>query len=465
MAELYFGLTDTGRQRQNNEDAFIAEPVGGDAFIAACVIDGVGGYEGGEVAAAIAHDAILKRLAQPSSDKIAALKEALISANDRIVQEKRQTAKNDQMACVLTLALIEKGANKFYYAHVGDTRLYLFRDGTLVKITKDQSFVGFLEDSGRLSEEAAMSHPKRNEINKALGFESPLTTPDYIETGESPFLPGDQLLLCSDGLTDMVDREKISKVLGSAESLEGKAFKLIKAANEAGGKDNITVVLVHNTKASQTHTATKPVLVKKSESITDKTVSVASQTSPKPPKRGNPLLFFLLILTLLSLAGFFWQWREKTRIQSEVTPLSSPLASVNGSAEDSLQNSSGRAQLFGMTATDTVLLSKPLVVRADSLHLQGSGQTIIQPDSTKGALVNIYILPSVKYLLFDGLVLQNTIIHVGEENRAALHFNKVRFQNAALSVGTMTRLEDSLFTGSLLVLVQRRDSLPQKKSL
>ena len=104
------------------------------------------------------------------------------------------------MACVLTLAVVDIEKNKFYYAHVGDTRLYLFRDNTLVKVSKDHSFVGFLEESGRLTEEAAMQHPKRNEINKALGLGVKFSaSDDYIETGESPFLPGDLLLLCSDG--------------------------------------------------------------------------------------------------------------------------------------------------------------------------------------------------------------------------------------------------------------------------
>ncbi len=93
------------------------------------------------------------------------------------------------MACVLTCVVAHIKNNKFYYAHVGDTRLYLLRDHSLVKISKDHSVVGFLEESGRLSEEDAMRHPRRNEINKALGFEEDIDA-DLIETGESPFLTG-----------------------------------------------------------------------------------------------------------------------------------------------------------------------------------------------------------------------------------------------------------------------------------
>lgn len=268
MAKNYFGITDTGRQRDNNEDAFLAEPVLNNQYIAAGVIDGVGGYEGGEVAAAIAQQSILAYLKIPSGEVLTMMREAMTSANEKIFNEKTQTGKNDRMACVATLALVDPVNNKFYYAHVGDTRLYLFRDRTLVKVTQDHSFVGYLEDTGRITEEAAMQHPKRNEINKALGFEAPLANPgEYIETGESPFLPGDVLLLCSDGLTDMIGSAVISSVLNNGDTLEGKCRSLVDAANKAGGKDNITVVLVQHTKKPVKQAATKPVVpVKKNES-------------------------------------------------------------------------------------------------------------------------------------------------------------------------------------------------------
>lgn len=190
MTESFFGITDTGKLRDNNEDNFIAQKVLNKQFIAACVIDGVGGYEGGEIAAQIAHDAILDYLRIPSGDVVTMMKEAVKAANEKIYTEKQQHPDRKQMACVLTLALVDPKNNQFYYAHVGDTRLYLLRGNSLVKVTKDHSFVGFLEDSGRLSEADAMSHPKRNEIDKALGFDAQISiNADYIETGNSPFLP------------------------------------------------------------------------------------------------------------------------------------------------------------------------------------------------------------------------------------------------------------------------------------
>ncbi len=129
----------------------------------------------------------------------------------------------------------------------------------MIKIARDHSFVGFLEDTGRLSEAAAMRHPKRNEINKALGFQKQIDLPDdYIETGKSPFLPGDMLLLCSDGLTDLVPKADITTVLTGSGSLAEKAAELVAEANRKGGKDNITVVLVHHDKPRTEHTPIRP---------------------------------------------------------------------------------------------------------------------------------------------------------------------------------------------------------------
>src|SRR5687767_2912174 len=266
MTENYFGITDTGKMRDNNEDDFIAEKILKDRYIMGCVIDGVGGYEGGEVATQIARETILHYLSIPSGDIVTMMKEALKVANQKISEEKLKNSEHENMACVVTMAIADVKNRKFYYAHVGDTRLYLFRDNSLVKITKDHSFVGFLEDSGRLSEEEAMNHPKRNEISKALGFTIMMKAEEeFIETGESPFLPGDILLLCSDGLSDMISSDQMVSILSNTDPLNVKAKELIALANNAGGKDNITVVLVQNTDKPLKQKATKPAVIKKNE--------------------------------------------------------------------------------------------------------------------------------------------------------------------------------------------------------
>ncbi len=247
MAEYFYGITDKGKRREKNEDTFFAREIPGTQLLVAGVIDGVGGYQGGDIAAEIARSVILKSLETISGDVIESLRQAIIAANVKINEAKKEEAANEQMACVLTCMVADKKNNTCWYAHVGDTRIYLLRDHSLVKLSKDHSAVGFLEESGRLSEDEAMRHPRRNEINKALGFEEDISSPeDFIETGESPFLPGDQLLLCSDGLTDMIDSAKIMQVLIAENDMACKARALVDAANEAGGNDNITVVLVQN---------------------------------------------------------------------------------------------------------------------------------------------------------------------------------------------------------------------------
>ena len=135
MAENFFGITHTGKIRDNNEDTFIAEQLS-NGWIVACVIDGVGGYEGGEVAADIARTTILQKLHESSADVLQTMKESMVIANRDIYNEKLSGKGNNLMACVVTLSLVDVENNQFYYAHVGDTRLYLLRDQSLVKVTK-----------------------------------------------------------------------------------------------------------------------------------------------------------------------------------------------------------------------------------------------------------------------------------------------------------------------------------------
>jgi serine/threonine protein phosphatase PrpC len=254
-----FGITDTGKVRDNNEDVFIAEEVMNGQFIIAGVIDGVGGYDGGEVAAALTKEVVLSEMNAIGSDVVTQLEIAFNLANEEIFARKLQNNQLSEMACVATVAVIDRSNNLLHYIHVGDTRLYLFRDNSLIKLSNDQSPVGFLEDSGRITEEAAMQHPKRNIINQALGLSSQEEMSEsYFETGSSPFLPGDLVLICSDGLTDMINREVITKVLSGTDSLQTRAEKLVAEANKAGGNDNITVVLAKNDKAPVAHPVSRP---------------------------------------------------------------------------------------------------------------------------------------------------------------------------------------------------------------
>ncbi len=453
MAENYFGITDTGRQRENNEDTFIASSDVKDRFIVAGVIDGVGGYKGGEVAADIAKHAILDYLKKTPTHGVSMLGEALLSANQKILIEKQKVAANSKMACVLTVVLIEKKANKFYYAHVGDTRLYLFRDNSLIKITRDHSFVGLLEDTGRLNEEAAMTHPKRNEINKALGFEAPIVNvAEYFETGESPFLPGDLLLLCSDGLTDMVNKAGITAILSQERTLEEKGKGLIDAANNAGGKDNITVVLVQNDRTPVAYTAAKSGRIKKNKNNDQENPDIGNKESNNPSKKNyskNLIIFLLSLIALFSAAAFLWDryWKPAPQTISNEEFLTGAKV-YDQTFQDTINNSPE----FKLILSDSLFGSKiylqdTVFIQKDSIQISGDINTTITSDTSSGKRIALYISPSVKYVLFNNLNIQNANIIINAQNMDVLHFQEVHFKDAHLFI--INSFQNASFSGSI----------------
>jgi serine/threonine protein phosphatase PrpC len=463
MAENYFGITDTGKVRGNNEDTFIAETVMNGQFVAACVIDGVGGYSGGEVASRLARHAILQQLSEPKADVILSMKEALAAANEAIYRERQLNKQNEQMACVVTLALVDIPQNKFYYAHVGDTRLYLFRDNTLVKISHDHSFVGFLEDSGRISETEAMNHPKRNEINKALGFDGSINTEDYIETGESPFLPGDVLLLCSDGLSDMIDRNAMVTVLNAKKTLSAKGKILIKDANDAGGKDNITVVLVHNDKSATKHTALKPAAVaavKSDELIKDELIDSKYVETEKvivqERKKSSGAVSILSVLCFLLLAAVVWlfyqYYQNKGKAQS-IEPVAMGIQKKRNEQEQALADSinrPGKNEVFVLNTAGSqpITITDSITINKDTLRIIGNGVTLVNDSTHKGPLFNIS--HNAKYVLLDSLTLENFDIAILVQNNA-LHFRKVSFKNCRIPVQyNFTYPENTVVSGGLV---------------
>lgn len=240
-----YGATDIGKRRANNEDAFVVEHLDEHSFLAVA-IDGVGGYEGGEVAAEIAQKEIPAYLKEfTRGERLELLKQAVVSANNAVFEHRRLDVARPNMGCVLTSAIIDAGRKVIDMVHVGDTRLYQFNDGKLVKLSHDHSFVGYCEEIGDLTEEQAMHHPRRNEISRSVGAERHgVNDHGFLEAAEFPLLPNSIFLLCSDGLTDLITSKQIAAILEQPISLEEKTQALIDAANNAGGKDNITVVLV-----------------------------------------------------------------------------------------------------------------------------------------------------------------------------------------------------------------------------
>ena len=246
MKAVYFGDTNIGRVRTNNEDNLIVQQIWNDNNLLFAAIDGVGGYEGGEVAAEIAKNSIVKYLEDfPNGKRLDLLKQSVVDANNEIMRYKAVSPKYTNMGCVLTTALVELEKEVINVAHVGDTRLYQYHNGEIRKLTHDHSLVGYQEEIGELTEEEAMHHPQRNVLERYLGETTHmLEDKNFMDAGIFPILPGSQLLFCSDGLCDMVTSAEMCKILGMSVSVEEKVNRLITKANENGGKDNITVVVV-----------------------------------------------------------------------------------------------------------------------------------------------------------------------------------------------------------------------------
>ncbi len=286
------GATDTGHKRRRNEDAYVCEPP---LF---AVADGMGGHQAGEVASRIAAAALREDVEPPGGQEHV---EALIrEANRRIWQHSTEDVNVSGMGTTVTVAFVED--DQVTIGHVGDSRAYRVRDRQIEQLTDDHSLAAELERSGKLSAEEARAHPQRSVITRALG-----TEPDVeIDTFTLEGRPGDLYLLCSDGLSSMVEDAGILEVLeGRRGSLETAARELLRAANRSGGEDNITVVcfeLGAEGEAEAAHDADEDTL--------DGTVPVpleAPAAAPKEPSRAPRWLValpFVLVLAGLILWGF-----------------------------------------------------------------------------------------------------------------------------------------------------------------
>ena len=230
--------THPGRVRLNNEDLPVLDAARG-VF---GVIDGIGGQAGGEVAAATARDVILLRLARPVGTAAERVREAIAIANNEIYRRAAGSAELAGMGCVITLAIVADG--RLTIGHVGDTRLYKIRPDGIRKLTRDHSPVGELEDSGELLEPEAMRHPRRHEVFRDVGtVYRDKDEQEFVDVIEEPLEPDTALLLCSDGLSDMLPAGTIAHITRQhAGSPERVVEALVAAANDAGGRDNITVV-------------------------------------------------------------------------------------------------------------------------------------------------------------------------------------------------------------------------------
>ena len=310
----FAGASDPGRRRRRNEDSYVIDPP---LF---AVADGLGGAQAGEVASKLAAGAVKERGAD--------VEELIQEANRRVHQRSIEDPNASGMGTTLTVASVENGMVSI--GHVGDSRAYLVREGRLEQVTDDHSLVGELMRSGKLSAEEAETHPQRSVITRALG-----TDPDVdVDMFPIETRAGDLFLICSDGLTTMVDDRTILELVEQhRDDLQTLVKSLIKAANKGGGEDNITVVAFDITDDDATEqTAVRPapepdeVEPDEEDTLTEadaipvvdtmvvSTDEIAAayeqQESQKPRKRRRltRVLSFLVVVALLVAVAFLILW-------------------------------------------------------------------------------------------------------------------------------------------------------------
>lgn len=231
MRFIWSAASHRGMVRQNNEDALFPDSAGESEGPATLMVaDGMGGHVAGEVASRIAVNAAAAADLSPS-DRIAA-------GNRAIREEVAREPSLDGMGTTMTLVSLDPGG-KARFAHVGDSRGYLFRDGVLTQVTEDHTVAAEYVTLGRIRPEEAVSHPQRHMLTRTLG----LTRFVNVDEHEVELAPGDRILLCSDGLTEMVSDDLIADTLDGNEAEEA-AWRLVELANAAGGLDNISVIVI-----------------------------------------------------------------------------------------------------------------------------------------------------------------------------------------------------------------------------
>jgi serine/threonine protein phosphatase PrpC len=257
----HFEKSDTGRQRRANEDSFF---VRAPLFV---VADGMGGAQAGEVASRLAAETFARGLPDDGTSE-QRLEARVREANRRIHELSQEDRALNGMGTTITAAHLD--GDELALAHVGDSRAYLLRDGELTRLTRDHTLVEELVRRGELTEAEAAEHPQRSIITRALGPE-----PDIdIDIHTHRVRDGDVLLLCSDGLTGMISEDEVAEILNGAASLGEAGRALVHAANEAGGRDNITVVLFRVADVAGRATALPPTDVERDPPA----------TAPKPPR-------------------------------------------------------------------------------------------------------------------------------------------------------------------------------------
>lgn len=235
-----FSITHIGRRREMNQDyVFASETAVGQLPNLFLVADGMGGHKAGEYASRFTVEKIVEELSASQQMKpVTAIRDALVTANRLLIREAKEDSAKSGMGTTIVAATII--GTHLHVANVGDSRLYVTDHEAIRQITRDHSLVEEMVRLGEMDKAEAKDHPDKNIITRAIG----VTTDLVVDFFEVELKPGDTVLMCSDGLTNMVDDEEIRAIIAEKNNVKEKAERLIETANEHGGKDNITVVLV-----------------------------------------------------------------------------------------------------------------------------------------------------------------------------------------------------------------------------
>jgi PPM family protein phosphatase len=291
-------LTDTGRRRRHNEDAYVCDPP---LF---AIADGMGGAQAGEIASHLAATSV--QHAERDGGSETRVEQLIQAANRSVYERARADESTSGMGTTMTVALVDGDLVRI--GHVGDSRAYLVREHALEQLTEDHSLVGELVRSGRLSPEEAEDHPHRSVITRVLGTDPEVDVDSFSVTAK----PGDLFMLCSDGLTSMVDDGRILELIEErAGDVQGIARALVDEANTNGGEDNITVILFQIASLDDTVEIPGAVIAPEAAATADEdtldgldrvpvvTAEAAAAPTPAAPAKGRRLLSWKAVVPLM----------------------------------------------------------------------------------------------------------------------------------------------------------------------
>ncbi len=239
----FFALSDKGRIRSNNEDSYAVGSFN-DGSVWAVVCDGMGGASGGTVASKMCTESVTEHISKAYREGASVsfiknlLMSAVISANVEVFEKSREDVSLNGMGTTVVAAIVK--AESAIIAHVGDSRAYLLRNGSLRQITKDHSMVQYMVDLGQITEEEAHTHPDRNVITRAVGVDEDIKVDIDIVDVED----GDLFIICTDGFSGFVSDSQVLEIADECENSQELSERLVNAANNNGGRDNITVAVV-----------------------------------------------------------------------------------------------------------------------------------------------------------------------------------------------------------------------------